>query len=204
MVTSTKRASERAGTQVDLKAPALRDLMTEQSLVRDGWATFYTGTPAQLAAAGIPINKLPQAGRKVKLQLNGMRAELTAVDRAEMFELAIHWGLTAPAHHGGEHPALGELSRMMHIAICYWSDSDTGQPDEVPTAKLIACRQAVDYRLPATKRFRFGPLVRRRIFSLQSQMYNLIREAEIFPMQPATDSASGLPTNVVSLRRKAR
>jgi hypothetical protein len=52
-----ERASERnaVGLKIDVKAPALRDLMTEQSRVGKGdigWATYYVGSGAELAAAG--------------------------------------------------------------------------------------------------------------------------------------------------------
>lgn len=207
MATTKRRASEREGIAVDLTAPGMRDLMTEQSIVKGGWATFYTGTAAQFSALGIPVSSLPPAGKRRRLQVSGMPASIESKGAA--FELTLHWGMSHPARKDAAHPALCELSRMLHIAICYWSETGerddlNRRTDEVPTAKLIACPQAVDYRLPPARRFRFGPGVQRRIWGLQSQMYMLIRTAEIFPMEPTASPAGVAQGNVVPLRRKAR
>src|SRR5690349_3764839 len=121
MSRAPKKASEQFGLQLDVKAPAFRDLMTEQSHVPDGWATYYVGTSAQFAALGIPPRLMPVGEKRRNLQINGHRATLQR--KADMIELSLYWGIPGPAHYDAGHPALAELARMIHCSISYWMDS---------------------------------------------------------------------------------
>jgi len=164
--------------------------MTEQCRCKGGWATYYSGDRKELIAMGFPENMFPQSTRRKHLRINGRDAYIQRKDAA--YELTLYWDHNGPWYFSAEHPALSELARMTIIDFNYWIEPfgmggrDKEEPNEVPTHKLIACEAAVDYRLPANKRFKFSNGLKQQISNLADQIYYAIRTAEIMPIEPAT------------------
>jgi hypothetical protein len=178
------RASELQGFPLDVKATALRELMTETNKTPSGYTTFYVGTQAELVKAGIPEYAFPSHDRQIGIRANGQQGYLQRKGR--VFELVLLWDHRGPWYHSAAHPALSELARMIHCNISYWINDDVDwKSDEIQTQKLLECERAVDYRLPAHKRFRFASGFRSELLAIQSHLYNLINSAEIMPLRPA-------------------
>ena len=200
---SLPRASERQhpGIKLDAKAPALRDLMTEQSRVRRGdigWATFYSGSAADLVKAGLPPAVLPTDGKRHKLRINARDAFIQK--NGGRFELTLTWDGRGPWYYSATHPALSELARMILISVCYWQNTcELDRTDEVPTKKLLSCERAVDYRLPGSRRFRFGPGTQDRISSLAQQIYHELHNSEIFPLVEGVAPDDAFDADVVDV-----
>ena len=190
-IINPRRASQNAGFTLDLKAAALRDLMTEQSKAPWGYATYYTGTQAQLVKAGIPEYLFPTHSKAVALSASGHKGTLQRQGTA--YELCIHWDHSGPGYAG--HPAAVEIARMIHIAISEWLNhhDERGVPPEkrafeVPTQKLRDTPQAVDYRLSAKKRFRWArnfPYSREMFHAIQRLFYE-VQNAEVMPLEPVS------------------
>lgn len=200
-----RSAAERGGFKMDVKAAALRDLMTEQSKQDGRWATFYTGTGVELAKAGFPEHRLPRDKKQMKLRINGNDAYIQRIDGA--FELTLTWDYRGPWYLSAEHPALSEIARMLLIDMSNWTgrwNSETREV-EVPIDRLVSDGRAVDYRLPASKRFKFGPDFHAEMFNLTGQLYNAIKQAEIMPLEDTTRGAEELEQtsgeNVLSLAK---
>lgn len=177
------RASEREGFKLDVKSAALRDLMTEQSKMPFGYATYYSGTQAELTKAGIPEYLFPRHDRRVAFRVNEQDAFIQRKGSAH--ELTLHWDHNGPRHYGASHPALAEIARMVWISIYYWLEiGPLDKTNEVPTQKLINCERAEDYRLPPSKRFKFSNGFRESLFGLTSELHREILNAEIMPLEP--------------------
>jgi hypothetical protein len=88
-------------------------------------------------------------------------------------------------YYSAAHPALTELARMIHCNISYWINDVDWNSDEIQTQKLLECDRAVDYRLPAHKRFRFASGFRSELLAIQGHLYNVINSAEIMPLRAA-------------------
>lgn len=181
--------------------------MTEQSRVGRGdvgWATFYLGTGPELVAAGIPAYVLPRDNKRHKLRINAR--ETIIQKKGDRFELMLTWDYNGPWYYSATHPALSELARMILIAVSYWTE--TGErdkhylpTDEVPTKKLLEYQSAVDYRLPAHKRFRFGLGVQGRINALVDQIRSELFHAEIMPLGNWTSPPEEFDDNVVDIAK---
>ena len=180
------RASERGGFSLNVKAAALRDLMTEQSRTPGGYATYYSGTQTELINAGIPEYLFPKNDNRARIHITnhaGYHQDGCIQRKGQIYELTLRWDGNGPWYFSAEHPALSEIARMIHINAHSWIETDDFQSNEVPTQKLLECNAATDYRLPAHKRFKFGPGFRRAMFSYIDQIHHAIKCAEIMPIE---------------------
>lgn len=177
------RASEREGFKLDVKSAALRDMMTEQSRMPFGYATYYSGSQAELTKAGIPEYLFPRHDRRVAFRVNEQDAFIQR--KGSTHELTLHWDHNGPWYYDASHPALAEIARMVWISIYRWLEiGPLDKTNEVPTQKLINCEGAVDYRLPPSKRFKFSNGFHASLFDLTSELRRRIMNAEIMPLDP--------------------
>ena len=201
--TLPKRASEREGFKLDVRAKELRDLMTEQSRQPWGWSTFYSGTSTELARAGIPEHLFTRGKKRVMFRANSQDGYIQV--KGQQYELELQWDNNGPWYASAVHPALGELARMVLLDIGWWMDGrieGLGESDEIPVQKLIDCTAAVDYRLPPTKRFKFGPGCRDRIRTLTMRLHHYIQNAEILAIEaPAVQTSAPSDGKVINMKQ---
>jgi hypothetical protein len=199
------RASEKAGIRLDVKAAALRDLMTEQSRQLWGWSTFYSGTRAELVRAGIPDHLFTRGKRRLMFRANDQDAYIQF--KRGGYELELQWDPNGPWYKSAAHPALSELARMVLCGISWWMEGDESadgwkRNDEVAVQKLIDCEAAVDYRLPPSKRFKFAPGYKDQISNLSMKLHHLIQNAEIMPIEmPEASKAVPSDGKVIDMKQ---
>lgn len=201
---STDRASARLPIALECSRRALRDLMTEQCRRPGGFATYYSGTAAQFAAAGLPERVLTVA-RRTKLRVApGGDAYDREVDAwltpgAPRMELEIHWSDRGPG--GCCHPALGESARLTLMTAGSWFEPEDWKSREAPIGRLLqaAADGVGDYRLSPDRRFQYTPEFKRTLMNMKNWLYEEIRRGEILPLdvqpvalQTAADEVPGL------------
>jgi hypothetical protein len=193
------------GMKLDMSAAALRDLMTEQCKTPTGWATYYTGTRAEMLAAGIPENLLGSQSAPVEFRANGQECAIGC--EGTNYELTIHWHDKSPWYHSAGHPALAEIGRMCRINNRSWLTDPIGLREddkaEVNVERLCDDPMACDYRLPRYKRFALNPEIRQKLFVIENELAYLWNSAEIFAIDTTpTRAGSSADCNVIPLVRR--
>ncbi len=203
--TLPRRASEREGFKLDVKAEELLDLMTEQSRQPWGWSTFYSGTSAELARAGIPAHLFTRGKSRVMFRANSQDGYIQF--KGQHYELELQWDNNGPWYASAAHPALTELARMVLLDIGWWMDggepaNGPGQSDEIAVQKLAECDAAVDYRISPAKRFKFAPGYKDGIRTLTRQLHHYIQNAEILPIEtPAMRTSAPSDGKVINMKQ---
>ena len=192
---SELRASEREGITLDCSALTFRDLMTEQSKVGEKWTTYYLGTRSEFAAIGLPDEAFPNDERERRFDINGQPARMAR--KGSAFELALSWPDRSPWVHSAGHPATTEIERMIRRSVSYWIGYL--DDDELPTSHLVESEEAVDYRLPASKRFKLARGQKASIHQLAEYLYQIIHNSEVMPVPAAPTTKPTKRGNVVDI-----
>lgn len=200
----SRRASQRGAILgIDLAREELRNLMIEQRKtgsgpVRMNFLTVYSGSRAELIAAGIPAAAFPIESEVKEFQVQtvnccstGSREQLSGVMRsiATGFELKIDWQDVMP-YSQCAHPAICELARRMQEDV--WrltQNSDrtwSTDPDlENPITMLVADERAVDYKSqPGAPKLQVTPEFHKELSDHARHMYLFVHlYGEVMPSQ---------------------
>jgi hypothetical protein len=204
-----RRASQRTIIKINL-SESLPGLMIEQCKSDSGGhITVYSGSRAQLVAAGVPEAVFPSGrARTAKFQFQtlnvcgtGSQEMLTGSMRsiAAGFELEVDWNNVRPNWHCA-HPAIAELARMLLIDVGDWARDGTKKWSDVPDLaypidRLIDDERA-DYKpAPGAARVQVSPEFHKKLCGYARWLHDLVYTyGEVMPCTDKAVKQSPRPT----------
>lgn len=203
----SRRASQRGAIlSIDLASVELRNLMIEQRKtgsdpVPMNFITVYSGSRAELIAAGIPAAAFPIESEAKEFQVQtvstGSLKQLSGVMRSigTGFELKIDWQDVMPFFECA-HPAICALARKMQEDVWRITQNPdrpwSTDPDlENPITMLVADERAVDYKpRPGAPKLQVTPEFHKELSDHARRMYLLVHlYGEVMPSQTTVTKA---------------
>lgn len=182
----SKTTSRLPEIRIDVKG-SIRSLIVAQRCVKCGYVTTYRGSRKEFEKAGVSAALLDQPTLRTPFSfLCGDQS--AALSRAgDAYELEIHWDNNGPWYHSAEHPALGEVARMILVNAGYWlrgrSSFDDPERGMVQTDALLN-NSAVEYNEPRDRKYRFDPDDLRRLEAKLNDLFISVHNASITLVEP--------------------